>query len=242
MTALGLPESFGVAEIEAHERRRRRVGLVGTFGGWLSLVALFVGALTLGDEPIPVDGSLPPPQWVDTFDRDGPTELDGPSPGGIQWFRLGPAFEAADGVASVQLSDPPGQTAIALTETGSDATVNFAVQSAASGTGAVFRYTDLNNFWSLVAAPDFATWNVALVMDGTQVQTWPLGLVSLEPGTVVSVELIGSDIRIYIDNELLLTLNDTRLQEAPNAGLVAVAGSGGSFSRFSIIPTQVGQP
>ena len=169
---------------------------------------------------------------LDSFERSSAGKLGAESSTGMVWLTLGDGFDVRDGLAIVN-SNSQGETAMALVDTKwADAEIAATAGTVVTGSGIVFRFRDLQNFWSLVAVPDFATWNMQLHLDGEIVGVWQSGLSSVEPGTELSVVTIGEEIHVYIDGEQRIIIVDPTFRTATAAGLISTSGSGASFSAF----------
>ncbi len=163
-------------------------------------------------------------QALDEFDGDGPVGETG-----VSWSVLGPPFERRVGAAVVP-AEPFGATSMLLLDTGwSDGTAGATLRSPAAGTGLVFRAHDVFNHWTVIAAPDFGTWNLVLTVDGEVTRVEPLGLTAVEPGTRVAVSLIGPTIRISIDGTPQLDLIDPTFEVATGVGVIGITGTGGAI-------------
>ena len=173
-----------------------------------------------------------PGSLLDSFDRSSVGNLGAESPTGMIWLSLGDGFNLRDGLAIVN-SNSQGETAMALVDTKwADAEIGATAGNVVAGSGIVFRFQDLQNFWSLVAVPDFATWNLQLYRDGEIAGVWKSGLSSVEPGTELSVVTIGDDIHVSINGEQSISIVDPTFRSATVAGLISTTGSGASFSVF----------
>ncbi len=175
-----------------------------------------------------------PGSLLDSFDRSKAGKLGAESPTGMIWLSLGDGFDLREGLAIVN-SNSQGETAMALVDTKwADAEVGATAGTVVTGSGIVFRFRDLQNFWSLVAVPDFATWNLQLRRDGEIVGVWKSGLSSVEPGTELSVVTIGDEIAVFIDGEQRISVVDPAFRSSTVAGLISTTGSGASFSVFYV--------
>ena len=177
---------------------------------------------------------------LDDFERPSPTPLEGEAPRGTTWSALGASIIAGGGSAVVA-PVPADETALALTDTGwSNLSAGIAVGHAPAGAGLVFRFVDLFNYWSIVAAPEFGTWNLVLTVEGQAGQSHATGLSSTEPGTRVSVAMSGPEIRVFVDGAPVFIIVDPTFEQATTTGLIAQAGTDASFTEFFAVQDQVG--
>lgn len=212
--------------------------------GWAILAALvglgwWFGSPEKQAEVAIAATSVPPkPPVVDDFERARPVTLDGISGDGLQWLRLGDAFTAVDGVATVDDGEEVTSIAILGNSASADGRFESEMAWAPTGTGIVYRFVDVFNYWSLVSVPDFGTWNLILTVEGEAIRSWPTGLSSLEPGTRIAVDTEGADHRVFVNGELKLTVLDDTFSEATGAGIVSRSGSQGALSNFMATPYQ----
>jgi hypothetical protein len=173
-----------------------------------------------------------PGSLLDSFEGSNAGKLGDESRAGMVWLSLGDGFDVRDGLAIVN-SSSQGETTMALVDTKwADAEIGATAGNVVTGSGIVFRFQDLQNFWSLVAVPDFATWNLQLYRDGEIAGVWKSGLSSVEPGTELSVVTIDDEIHVFIDREQRISIVDPTFRAATVAGLISTTGSGASFSVF----------
>ncbi len=76
------------------------------------------------------------------------------------------------------------------------------------GAGLVFRYASPADFWQLVPAPAFRTWVVQHVLGGRLAANEDLHVVGAEDGTVVQVELSGTEISVKVSDQEAIVLDD----------------------------------
>ncbi len=211
------------------------------------LIALLLGfgwylGTRAGDERLnAVVAELPGSQrYSDNFSRDpssttSPMVLAGEAPSGARWNTIGTLFTLADGRASISISEED-ETGIAIIDTGwSDANIGATVESAPAGTGLVFRFRDIDNYWALTSVPVAGTWNLLLVVDGDVALSEPVGLASVRPGARISVLMQGPEIQTFVNGDPLLRIINPHFETATAAGLISPGSSGGSFSDFFAI-------
>ncbi len=172
---------------------------------------------------------------IDNFERDSVVELAGEAPDGTKWSAIGTPFVLESGLATIATAGA-GEVGITLVETGwSDGTVGATVATTSAGTGIVFRFIDIFNHWSLIAAPEFGTWNLNLVVEGETIRSESIGLASTEPGARVSILLRGPEIRIFVNGAPTIVVADPTFELATSSGLISVASTGGAFDEYYAI-------
>jgi hypothetical protein len=168
----------------------------------------------------------------DTFRRaDSPTTL-GQADSGKRWIPRVGTWGVKGGEAYV--ATPASRRynlAVADMHTG-DGTVQVTLARMVESAGLVFRYQNILNYYAIVAVPRFATWGVLRVDHGKLASIGRLGLVPVQNQTTISVVLRGTEIDVAVNGQLRKSFaNNTLLQTAPYAGLVAF-GSGGRNARW----------
>lgn len=175
---------------------------------------------------------------LDDFDRsDGPlasVETNSASmdeeEAALRWQVLGTGLVVVDGHVESNGGD---QAALAVTDTGwSDVSLGLVIDEATAGSGLLFRFVDLNNHWSVVAAPEFATWNLVLTVEGEVIKSIPTGLTGTEPGTRVAILAQGPEIQVFMNGIPVARTVDPTFQPATNAGVLASPGAVASFDDF----------
>ncbi len=172
---------------------------------------------------------------ADDFERLRSVPLDGVSGNAIQWTRLGEAFVAVDGVATVTDGDGTNSIALIGIDT-TDGRIDAEMAWAATGSGIVYRYQDDANYWSLISVPDFGTWNLTLTVNGEILRSWPTGISELGPGTQIAVDARGVESRVFVNGELKLTVLDETFSDATGVGIIAQSGTQAAVSNFSVTP------
>lgn len=88
--------------------------------------------------------------------------------------------------------------------------------------GVIFRFADPLNYWMLRPAPQYATWNIFSVVQGTSQLMRNTGLSGLGSGTV-TVKLSGADIEVELGAHLNTKLSSRVLSGSKGVGLIAFA-------------------
>lgn len=146
------------------------------------------------------------------------------------WSVLGPELEIIGGQV---VSDGGEQVSLAVTDTGwPDVSLGLVVGDVVAGSGLLFRFVDLDNHWSLVAAPGFATWNLVLTVDGSVARSLSTGLTSTDPGTRLAVLAQGPEIRVFVNGQPVGSVVDPTFQTATAAGVLASTGGVATFDEF----------
>ena len=115
-------------------------------------------------------------------------------------------WQVEDGSAEVKTQD---SEAFATVDSGSsDEDVRVGFDTTAGGAGVVFRFADVQNYWSVWAAEAYGAWVVYRSVDGhsEQVAQAPWSL-SAGP-TTVEIRMDGRTIRILIDDRQVAALID----------------------------------
>ena len=89
-----------------------------------------------------------------------------------------------------------------------------------NGAGIMFRYADPANYWSVVAARDFGTWNILKVVNGAAKFVGNTR-VGLSPDGSLEIRLAGPSIRVVVNGQERAAIVDGALQQATGSGLVA---------------------
>lgn len=140
---------------------------------------------------------------------------------------------------------PEALPSLAVTDIGGpDGTVSVTMPEIAEGTGIVFRYQDQSNYWSLVAVPGFATWNLSKVVENERRLVGNTGLAPIGEFTSVGVRLDGPIIEVTIDGRVLLEVTDEFLADETIAGLTAeqMGSVQGRWDDFYAIGIASGMP
>jgi hypothetical protein len=177
--------------------------------------------------------------YTDDFDRGLPSDIFlGPRTGdeGFNWSTLGQGgwVAAADGVARV--GNGPEGNSLALLDAGQpDYAVVTTAVNATNGSGLVFRYQDVNNHWAILAAPDFATWNIVRYEFGAEVYRESVGLRPVSPGTRIGVSVLGPSVRVFIDGIEVWAQPNEAFRASTIIGLVGPNSSGAAYDDFTLL-------
>lgn len=146
------------------------------------------------------------------------------------WNLVGPDLRLTNGQVE---SDGGQQTTIAVTDTGwADVSLGLVIPEPTVGSGLIFRYVDLHNHWSLIAVPEFATWNLVLTVDGEIAQSHATGLSGTEPGARLAVLAQGPEIQVFVNGLPAVRTVDPTFQTATVAGFIASPGAVATFDDF----------
>jgi hypothetical protein len=159
----------------------------------------------------------------DGFERTRTRGL-GRSETGQPWRSVRGVWGIRDGQA--RLLDPaPAGPSLALVTVGIGIrSVEVRAAAIARGMGLAFRCQGVANCWRVEAVPSFGTWNVVKVVGGDEQVMGNLGTVAVDAGTVIGVEQEGRRLRFTVNGELVRTIVDGALRDAPRAGLSMRAG------------------
>ena len=153
------------------------------------------------------------------------------------WNVLGPELMIIEGQV---VSDGSDQPSLAVIDTGwADVSLGLVVGEVPSGSGLLFRFVDLNNHWSLVAAPDFATWNLVVTVDGEITQSLATGLTGTAAGTRLAVLAQGPEIRVFVNGQPVGSVVDPTFQTATAAGFFASSGAVATFDEFFAVDAPI---
>jgi hypothetical protein len=166
----------------------------------------------------------------DGFDRvDDPGGI-GSQAGGPRWRTDGGQWRIVGGKAAAT----PGATgrtfAVAPIDAG-DGALQVRLDKVTDGAGLVFRYRDPLNYWSVVAAPHYATWSVTKTVRGLTSPVVGTGLTSTKDGTTVAVRMKADTIDVVIGGRVRKTITDRTLAREGLGGMT-VSGQGGDAARF----------
>jgi hypothetical protein len=214
--------------LDATERHRRPL-VVGVILVVIALVAVLL--LRSGSEP-KSSTSSGAEAVIDNFNRNDSDINLGVSDTGEKWKAQSGVWGIQGHAARLVRADGRKAGIVTVDLGAPDGLVRATESVVGNGAGVVFRYRDANNYWSVQAAPSFATWVVVKVIDGKSKQVSNLGLSATHNGPSVSVQLQGDRIEVFINGVLLKTLRDAALKNATQAGLIA-GGPSGPSARFS---------
>jgi hypothetical protein len=117
-----------------------------------------------------------------------------------------------------------------------DGLVEVTMPVVEAGAGLVFRYLDPDNFWAVIADPEAGNWAIWKTIDG---EATPVDTVEASTADGVTVTTIQTDrtLRILIDGEDVLLLEDGALSDRLQGGLLGPADGDGTarWDRFLVL-------
>ncbi len=147
------------------------------------------------------------------------------------------------GREAVLTSTPSDTPSVATIDVGrATGWVQATATTAPQGFGVVFRYQDPQNYWRIVAVPDYATFNVFKVINGreSKVTDSGIGVVTYDKTNVtIGIRLEADRFTFYVDGrDTGVTMRSTELRNAHRAGLVvsSVKGTGLRVAGFAAGP------
>ncbi len=192
----------------------------------LVLVCAVAAALLASGLALALDRGATPRNYAHTFQVDRAT-LDGVRFGKGFTFRVsGGSFavrgEAATGFAS-------GQTpAFATIRVGTDVRAfSTSFIRVRSGSGIVFHFVDANNYWSVVASPEFGTWNVSKTVQGQTTFVANTGNNLYQNDTLVGLRTDGDQVTVLIDGKPSMRVADRTFATVSRVGLILSPGDNG---------------
>jgi hypothetical protein len=155
---------------------------------------------------------------IESFGTDGPLTT---TPGKFSWTSSAGGWTIVDGVVAVQPAE--GSPAdLAVTRLGTtEGLIQVTMPVVVNEGGIVFRYVDPANYWVVVGAPQYASWNLAKVVDGVATIVANTGLTPVDPFTTVGVLLADTHITVLVNGRPAATAVDPELAEGDGAGLYA---------------------
>jgi len=211
-----------------------RLTIAGVGGVTLLAVGILLGTLTdhAFEKPAPPHHEgrhLAVTVALDSFDRPAGS-LVLPPGRGPAWRVEAGSWEVADGQAAA--TDPRSDRSIAVVRLpGGQGAVQLTLSHVTNGAGVVFRYRDRRNYWSVSAAPLYATWVITKTVGGRTTLMGNTGISPMEDGTVIAVRVQGDVIDIAFDGQIGKTLSDGDLRGAPEVGM-GVPGPVATTARF----------
>ncbi len=171
-----------------------------------------------------------PPHVADAFDR-----LDSSDELGPGWDQVSGTWGVQGGRAVLVRPDLGADVSLAVVDLGAaDATVSATAAGMGPGWAVVVRYAGPSDYWMVVAAPDFGTWNVVAVEGGERRQVANLGLSPAAAGTTVTVQLRGDRLKVFLDGSFRTSVTAPAGAGATGVGLAAVgAALGRAWDDFS---------
>jgi hypothetical protein len=182
------------------------------------LVLGLTGTRTEAPSPTTIGSALDLAAVFDDFDRPDATDLGLPRKGPA-WSFLGPEWKIDAHQARALTSSGTATIALTVAES-ADGLVRVTMPKVSENAGLIFRFHDLNNYWQLVAAPQFGTFSLSKIVDGQYHAVGDAGLVGTRDGSTIGVTLHGAEVSIVVDDRTLATFTDPDLQSERTVGLV----------------------
>jgi hypothetical protein len=160
------------------------------------------------------------------------TDVTGPLEGtaGVDhgvWRVRGGSFGVTDGGVAVQPRTPATPAVAAFEPRGTPTVITSNMRDIKSSSGLLFRYQDAQNYWSLVAAPQYGTWNVNKTAGGKTEFVSNTGLGFTRSASILEVRLADSSISVYVNGVLSQQVVSSSLQDARGVGILASAADQG---------------
>lgn len=165
---------------------------------------------------------------MDNFDRSDSSTRLGTSQNRQPWLAAAGTWGVKDHQAYVVKPKAEGYSLAVLNTHTGDGTVQVTMPKIAAGSGLVFRYRNVFNYWIMTASPKVATWVVQKVVDGKLTTVGGIGVAPAIGGTVISVEMRGGVLSVSVNGQLRRTFSDGDLQGEPRVGLVGFAKAAGT--------------
>jgi hypothetical protein len=167
----------------------------------------------------------------DAFNRAGAVDGLGAGPGFYRWQVEGGTWTIIEGQAAA--TGHEGFATFATVDGGTgDGTAEVKVRKLYDGAGLVFRYEDPDNFWAVLAVPDYSNWHVLRVVDGDgALEPVEIILGPTADDTRVAVRASGDRIEVIINGEVKATIDDGALADATRWG-IAMKGPDTQSARF----------
>lgn len=139
----------------------------------------------------------------------------------VSWRTIEGRWSVDDGTLVLR-DAPEAFPSMAVTDVGGpDGVISVAMPEIVDGTGMVFRLRDQSNYWSLVAVPGFATWNLSKVENNERQLVANTGLSPIAAYTAIGVRLDGPLIQVTVDGRVRLEVTDPFLDDETTAGVTA---------------------
>ena len=164
----------------------------------------------------------------DNFDRSDSSTRLGTSQSREAWVAAAGTWGVKDHQAYVVKPKAKGYSLAVLNMHTGDATVQVTMPKIAAGSGLVFRYRNVFNYWTMTASPKVATWVLAKVVGGKLTTLGGIGVAQTKDGTVISVQMGGGSLSVSVNGQLRKTFSDGDLQGEPRVGLVGFAKAAGT--------------
>jgi hypothetical protein len=192
---------------------RRRRGALGISAviAVIALLAIGAGVIYLVNRPSALN---------ERFDKPLRTLNGASTSAGVPWRVTGGNF-LSDGHAA--LADPALKQTLAVVKMKGNVTrVRAHLKSIATGSGIVFRYADDRDYWSVVAAGQYGTWNINETIHGSTLYVGNTGGLDLNTkDSTVEVQLDGPTIRVLINGKVHSKMVIPDLQHANGVGMIA---------------------
>lgn len=175
------------------------------------------------------------PVVADTFDRDDRDQL-GSTEAGETWEELQGTWGISQRQAEVDGSGQAPPSIAVLPGAEGAGLVEVTMPVVEGGAGLVFRYAGPANYWSIVADPTSGTWSVFKTIEGETDLVSDI-TASTDDGVTVSTIQQDQGLRILIDGEDVLLIEDRALGEALRGGLIASPDGEGAarWDRFLVM-------
>lgn len=170
---------------------------------------------------------------VDTFDRDAPGPSLGPADSLQTWRTVGGVWAVEDRAAGVVEAPERGAPLAVLNTAMADVRVAVTLTDIEPGSGLVFRYENVFNHWAVKAQPNFATWSVEKVVDGTVTSVGTVGRLTFDQEeTRLEVSVFRDRIQFFVNGRPASTYFDLTHADATVAGLIGAATAGPGQTRW----------
>ena len=173
----------------------------------------------------------------DPFDRDDNPDGLGRAATAQQWNEVHGQWAISQRQAELTSPGQGGAPAIAVTAGAEgDGLTEATLPVVESGAGLVFRYRDPANYWAVLPDVATGTWSVYKTIDGA---TELVDEVSASTANGVTITVIQGPVkvRILVEGEDVLLVNDVALARQLQGGLIAPADSDGTarWDRFLVM-------
>jgi hypothetical protein len=165
---------------------------------------------------------------MDDFDRSDSSTSLGTSQSGQAWVAVVGTWGVKDHQAYVVKPKAKGYSLAVLNMYTGDGSVQVTMSKIAAGSGLVFLYRNVFNYWMMTASPKVATWVVQKFVDGKLTTVGGIGVAPIKDGTVIGVEMGGGGLSVSVNGQLRRTFRDGDLQGEPRVGLVGFAKAAGT--------------
>jgi hypothetical protein len=156
----------------------------------------------------------------DDFARSDSSRSLGLSGSGQAWVAVAGVWGVKDNAAYIAVPRSKGYSIAVLNMRTGDGAVQVNMPKVVAGTGLVFRYGNLLNYWSITASPKVGTWNVQKVVGGTSTNLGGIGLARVGDGTTINVSMHDSVIDVSVNGRLQKSFLDGDLQMETRVGFL----------------------